>query len=570
MKNLIKYISIIALFSGFVSCEDFLEPVDENRLDIDFVSETPAAAEGLLLQGYTGLVNQFTASEAATDDAVSNQLSNGFKRMALGELNAQFNPTSRWNNYEQVLWVNKFLDILDGGTVVWNLDADINELFELRLRGEALALRALHHFYILQAHAGTGTSGDLLGIPYYTEFIPSNGNFNTPRLSFEASVEAIMKDFNEALTLLPTDYTDNQADVDPIYQSYDFNKYRLVNGSRINLRMSGRVVKALKARLALFAASPSFLNSQTYYNTAASEASLVLGGLSRLNANGVEFYTTNAGYTGGEMIWRGSEQTPNSTFERLMFPPSANGNGVINPTQNFVDAFPMLNGFPATAANGYNAQTPYTNRDPRLAKFVVLNGSTFAGRTINTGVGGGINRVDSIPQFSTTTGYYLKKLLRPDVRLNDDGSTVNQIHYDVYFRYTELYLIFAEAANEVGGPDAPINGMTARQVISEIRKRAGLTQPDGYLMSITTKEAMRELIRNERRLELSFEGHRIWDLRRWGLPLNETARGLFFDGTNYVTLPAVEIRNYPSFATYMPIPNDETLKFPAILQNTGW
>ena len=156
------------------------------------------------------------------------------------------------------------------------------------------------------------------------------------------------------------------------------------------------------------------------------------------------------------------------------------------------------------------------------------------------------------------------------MRLNDDGSTVSAIHYDVYFRYTELYLIFAEAANEVGGPDATINGMTARQVISEIRRRAGLTQPDAYLASITTKEAMRELIRNERRLELSFEGHRIWDLRRWGLPLNETARGLFFDGTNYVALPTVEIRNYPSFATYMPIPNDETLKFPAILQNTGW
>ena len=403
--NLIKYILIIALFSGIVACEDFLEPVDENRLDLDFVSETPAAAEGVLLQGYTGLVNQFSFNEAATDDAVNNQLTNGFKRMALGELNSQFNPTSRWNNYEQVLWINKFLDILDGGTVVWNLDDEINELFELRLRGEALALRALHHFYILQAHAGRGNSGDLLGIPYYTDFIPSNGNFNTSRLSFEATVEEIMKDFNEALTLLPTDYSDNQGDVDPFYQTYDFNKYRLVNGSRINLRISGRVVKALKARLALFAASPSFLNDQSYYNMAASEASLLLGGMSRLNANGVEYYTTNGGYTGGEMIWRGSEQAPNSTFERRMFPPSANGNGEINPTQNFVDAFPMLNGFPATPANGYNAQTPYANRDPRLAKFVVLNGSTFAAKTINTGVGGGINRVDSIPQFSTTTGY---------------------------------------------------------------------------------------------------------------------------------------------------------------------
>ncbi len=154
--------------------------------------------------------------------------------------------------------------------------------------------------------------------------------------------------------------------------------------------------------------------------------------------------------------------------------------------------------------------------------------------------------------------------------MNNDGSTVDQRHYDVYFRYTELFLIFAEAANEIGGPDQQINGMTPRGVIGAIRERAGLAQPDSYLASITSKEAMRELIRNERRLELSFEGHRFWDLRRWGVPLNESVRGYFFNGTSYIDLPSVEGRNYPSFATYMPLPNDEVLKFPEIEQNAGW
>ena len=573
MKNLIKYMLIVSVFAGITSCDDFLEPIDENRLDADFVNSDPASAEGVLLQGYSRLVNQFAFSEAATDDAVNNQLTNGYKRMALGELNAQYNPASRWNNYESVLWVNKFLDILEAGTVVWSADEDINEMFNLRMKGEALALRGLHHFYVLQAHAGVSTSGQLLGVPYITEFIPSDGNFNRPRLSFEATVQAIMDDFDAALALLPTDYSDDESAVDPLYQGYDFGKYKVANGSQINLRISGRIVKALKARLALFAASPSFLNDQGYYTEAAAQASDLLnniGGVSGLSSNGVDFYTSTTGYTGDEIIWRGSEQSPNASVERRMFPPSVNGSGEINPTQNFVDAFPMASGYPATAANGYDDQNPYANRDPRLQKFVVLNGSSFGGGNINTGLGGGIDRLDSIPEFSTTTGYYLKKLLRPDVRLNDDGTSVGQIHYNVYFRYTELFLIFAEAANEVGGPDQAINGMTAREVIGAIRARAGLSQPDNYLASITSKEDMRELIRNERRIELSFEVHRFWDLRRWGASLNETAKGVFFDGSDYLELPAIESRNYQPFAIYMPIPNAEVLKFSELEQNNGW
>ena len=160
--------------------------------------------------------------------------------------------------------------------------------------------------------------------------------------------------------------------------------------------------------------------------------------------------------------------------------------------------------------------------------------------------------------------------MRPDVTLNNDGTSVGQRHYNVYFRYTELFLIFAEAANEVGGPDLQINGMSARDVMTAIRQRAGIEQPDGYLASVMSTEDMRALIRNERRLELSFEGHRFWDLRRWGLSLNETAKGYFYDGTNYVELPSVETRNYQPFATYMPIPNAETLKFSELEQNFGW
>ena len=185
-------------------------------------------------------------------------------------------------------------------------------------------------------------------------------------------------------------------------------------------------------------------------------------------------------------------------------------------------------------------------------------------------MGGGIDRIDSISELSTRTGYYLKKLLRNDVRINDDGTVSAKKHINIYFRYTELYLILAEAANEIGGPDHAVQGITARDVIAAIRQRAGITSSDNYLASIASKEDMRALIQNERRLELSFEGHRFWDLRRWGLPLNESVSGYYHDGSGYVEIPVVETRDYPEYAKYLPIPNNEILKFSALEQNQGW
>ncbi len=564
----------MSVFAGMISCD--IDPIEENRLDFDFVLTNPNAAEGLLLNGYTGLLNQYSFSEAATDDAVNNILNNNYKRMALGELNSQFNPASRWGSFERVFWVNRFLEVIETGETQWSRDTLTNTMFEMRMKGEALALRGLHHFYVLQAHAGIGQSGELLGIPYYTEYIESDGNFNVPRLSFEASVQNIMADFDAALNLLPTDYGLSSGQVDAWYsnlENFDFDKYGIVNNNFFDLRISGRIVKALKARVALFAASPSFLDNQSYYTTAAETAAEVLntiGGVAGLDPTGNEFYISDDNIFSRESLWRGSISGNTFNYEERMFPPSLNGNGEINPTHNFVMAFPMQDGFPANAANGFDSQNPYANRDPRLEKYVVVNGSSFGGGIINTGFGGGNDKLDSIPQQSTTTGYYLKKLLRPDVLINNNGTTQGQSHANVYFRYTELFLILAEAANEIGGPDNSFNGISARDVIAAIRNRGGITQPDNYLASITSQEEMRELIRNERRIELSFEGHRFWDIRRWGLPLSEPAKGYFFNGNNYVELPSVEVRNFQPFATYMPIPNSEILKFSELEQNNGW
>src|SRR5690606_37676523 len=173
------------------------------------------------------------------------------------------------------------------------------------------------------------------------------------------------------------------------------------------------------------------------------------------------------------------------------------------------------------------------------------------------------------------TGYYLKKLLRQDVNANPSGPT-DQYHYKPFIRYTEIFLGYAEAANEAWGPTgAGGNGYSAYDVVKAIRERAGvgLANNDAYLESIKNdKDAMRELIRNERRLELCFEGHRFWDLRRWKVPLeklNETAKGVRISGTTYEVID-VEHREYKEHMYYGPIPFGEVNKFSELVQKRGW
>lgn len=117
---------------------------------------------------------------------------------------------------------------------------------------------------------------------------------------------------------------------------------------------------------------------------------------------------------------------------------------------------------------------------------------------------------------------------------------------------------------------------TAYDVIKAIRHRAGIgvDNDDAYLESIKSdRDKMRELIRNERRIELCFENIRFWDLRRWKAPLNENACGVNItaeNGTMKYSRIEVEARNYRDYMYYGPIPYSELLKFGALRQNQGW
>jgi hypothetical protein len=345
--------------------------------------------------------------------------------------------------------------------------------------------------------------------------------------------------------------------------------------------MSGRIALAVKAQAALLAASPVYTaGTNTTWEDAANYSGELLqlnGGISGLAADGDNWYndtgmsSIGSGANPPEIIWRTNIGQSND-LEAEHFPPTLFGDGRMNPTQDLVDAFPMENGYPIDHPNSnYDSSDPYQDRVALLDEYILVNGGVAGvnNTTIITAADGTTNDALNQVSTSTRTGYYMKKLLRQDVNL-DPNATNEQLHYVPRIRYTEIYLTYAEAANEAWGPNGTGSfGFSAYEVIEAIRARQGVSQPDQYLANeINSTEAMRELIREVRRIELSFENFRFWDLRRWDMNLTTPANGVRITNGNY-NVVEVESRDFQPYMRFGPVPYDEVLKF-GLEQNFGW
>lgn len=592
----IKNILILAILAGsFCACSDLINPSVQNAQSAEQMFEDASSAQGILGYGYANLPFETkSTTDIATDDAVTNELGSAYRSMAQGTWAANNDPMSQWQARRiTIQYMNIFLQ--NAHDVQWSSDPKRQAMFVDKLRGEALALRALNMYYLLRNHAGWTSDGRLLGVPIILEPEGFDSDFNQPRATFQECVDQIYADVDEAMALLPFDYvqlTDDSA-VPQKYQDLGVayaQEYNVVFGDTFRGRISGRIAQTIKALTALLAASPAYTEgTNVTYADAANEAAAVLkhiNGVAGMDPTGYKWFmdkktldALGSGECPPEILWRGSmnKGTEDYAFglnqEVQNYPPTLYGNGRINPTQNLVDAFPMANGYPITDPDsGYSASDPYAGRDPRLAEYVLYNGVTYNGTQIITGTyssdNNGLNKIST----STRTGYYLRKLLRDDCNANPSSQNP-QYHYPVYIRYTEIFLAYAEAANEAFGPTGKGElGYSAYDVIKALHDRAGVG--NDYLDSIQgDQEKMRELIRNERRIELCFENKRFWDMRRWKLDLTETAKGMRIDqagGTLNYTVIDVEPRSYADHMYYGPIPETEVLKWSNLDQNKGW
>lgn len=326
---------------------------------------------------------------------------------------------------------------------------------------------------------------------------------------------------------------------------------------------------ALKARMLLYGASPLFEGAATWSEAAAAAKDVMDMGKYTLHGNYEElFHTAYSNETIFERVYTVGAR--HVCLEISNGPNGSGGWGGNTPLQNLVDDYEIKvdanTAIPFDWENATHAQNPYTNRDPRFYATVYYNGATYRGREIETFLPGGRDSKDGPDTHNASkTGYYLRKFVDERLPLSNPWDVAG-IQPWIYMRYAEILLNYAEAQNEVAGADA-----TVYDAVNQIRKRANM--PD--LPAGLTKDEMREAIWHERRIELAFEEHRFYDVRRWKIAMqteNEPAYSIKItkDGNDltYAKGIALDNRKFEEKHYWLPIPRNEILSSNNLLQQS--
>lgn len=553
-------IGLVAVFA-LTACEkNFLDRRLDTNYSIDQVFSSAGTMRDFGLGIYSYLPAGFDRIDgallaSASDDAMHAWPGSAVQRLVNGSWSAFSNPDDQWAaNYAGIRKATLFLDrSLDYRQIVYRdtvtesgKNTYINDVNDIGwLRAEALVLRAYFYFELIKRYGG---------VPIIDEVLDAETPPMLPRNSYDECVAFIVSQVDAAIPDLRDSWRGFQSD-------------------RFLGRITQGAAMALKSRVLLYAASP--LNNpagdETKWQAAAQAAHDVIA----LNQ-----YTLADNYRdlfravdNGEFILERRYSASNE-LERASYPVGFEGSrGGTNPAQNLVDAYETINGLAIDDDPEYDAQHPYDNRDPRLQMSIVVNNSSYKGRTVELWNGGLDGRGK---QRASETGYYLKKFVDEGLDLLQNRTST---HNWIYFRYAEILLNYAEAMNEAYGPDNVPAGFTlsAREAVNMVRQRPGVDMPP---VEEASQGAFRERLRNERRVELAFEEHRFWDVRRWqiaeqalGVPIRGVAITRADDGTMGYSYDGqvVQSRVFEERMYRYPIPRIEVEKSNGVLtQNEGW
>lgn len=578
-KHLIKFeaVAIAAIVALCVSCDDMLDPKSETNLTEEYANTSYANTLARSVGLYSYLPNGLSYIDgammaSACDEAEHTQENCTIQRFNVGNWNASSAPDEgAWQrNFQGIYACNLFLVSCDSVNMDYlkydpAKQADFltrSESIE-RWKQEARVLRAFYYFELVKRYGG---------VPIITEPLDMSSSLDEiKREPLAKCIQFIVDECDSAAVYLP-------------------NPDKMPDEANNLGRVNKATALAIKCRTLLYAASDLFnhpeqwaegyehpelisivdtLTQEDRWKKAAEATNSFVATLGGKYALG-EYRGTRL-FDSQELIFCTRMGSSNS-FEKANYPIGYYlGQSGTTPSQNLVDAYEMKDGTPFDWNNPEHAANPYANRDPRLEMSILTNNAYFKTRPIEAWAGG-LDGEGII--HATRTGYYLYKFIDPNLDLVNNKTSV---HAWTLFRYSELLLDHAEAMNEAYGPTtrpAGYRAPNALTAVNRVREREGVKMPD--FAKTITQEELREKIRAERRVELAFEDHRFWDVRRWmiaeetlGAPLRGVDVVKTGEDTYEYTPKVVESRAFEKKMYLYPIPQSviNTMNWP---QNPLW
>ena len=464
------------------------------------------------------------------------------------------NPYSRtWTKcYTAIADVCMYLERLDEADITeWQYNTNYEnwvqqmELFPYELR----FLRAYFYFELFRAY------GD---VPLVTTTL-TNAQANTiTRTPADEIVKFIVDELDAVAPYLPVSYlTEVNSEIG---------------------RATRVAAYALKARTLLYAASPLFNPSgdKAKWAKAAEACKFVLDNAADWGLKLSKYGSLwgHDAFFNAEIIF-GLGRGESNSFEMANYPVGVeNGSSGNCPTQSLIDQYEYQDGgqtfgqrYPGSI--DLKSVDPYEGLDPRFALTVVKNGDEWPTngsqkKAIETFQGG----FNALPKYGATpTGYYLRKYVDGACVTTADNQTTRR-HTWILMRLGEFYLDYAEAVfYATGSANNAAYGMTANEAINMLRDRKSVAMPhfteDGA--------AWVERYERERAVELAFENHRFWDVRRWkkGSQYFRTIQVADISASRLLTRSTVT-RQWDDKYYFYPIPQSELKKNPNLTQNAGW
>lgn len=572
LKHIFGFAALMSL--GLTACSDQMDFHEYRVNDEDYVKRDFNQVGAFVTHVYRNLDydwgQMYSGASlcSATDEAVYSHQGNQIESYYNGAWSATNANSSTWSNcWSSIAYCNMYLADYTGLTFPEHeLEKNYydNMIKYENYQWEMRYMRAYFYFLLVRQYGS---------VPLITD----NLNAEDANNAEPASIDEIFKFIDDECVAIK----------DTIISDY--------TGAYISLESEpGRVnnlgVLALRARAALYHASPLFaekseIDSNELWHQAALRSLECINECKKRNMRLANDYAKlfdisnyNDSEATKEIIFTRRLAGSNS-FEKYNFPiglPNAQGGNC--PTENLVSAYETTNGLPIDQDPAFDSQNPYKNRDSRFAKTIAYNGDKFPDAVPNaleTWYGGANSR--SIT-YGTPTGYYLKKYVDKVGVISGNSQTANK-HTWILFRLGQVYLDYAEAMlNYTGSGYATADdlSMTAAEAINMVRTRAG--QPN--LPTGLSKDDFTKRYENERFVELAFEGHRIFDVRRWKKApqyfLNIKVMEITKNADNSLSYTTVTNPNYITRRQwddkmyFWPIPQAEILKAKHLTQNTGW